>query len=190
MKKLNIFAAAVIAAFCVSAVQAQQKVIKVGVIYDYTGAFAAGGSEAAGIGTKIAIDMLNEKGGIEGYRINAIYVDAQSKTEVAINETSRLLDQEFNRGLVVQDELAVASTGASGRAPAIEQLRSIDPAVLQTFQAARAPCEVNDESLHDVACIGASGLIHIGGTTKLVQSDPLGGVEIPGSAGLVLIQKG
>ena len=37
MKKLNIFAAAVIAAFCVSAVQAQQKVIKVGVIYDYTG---------------------------------------------------------------------------------------------------------------------------------------------------------
>ncbi len=76
------------------AAQAQQKEIKVGVIYDYTGAFAAGGSEAAGIGTKIAIDMLNEKGGVEGYRINAIYADAQSKTEVAINEMTRLLDQE------------------------------------------------------------------------------------------------
>src|SRR6185503_6805483 len=73
---------------------AQQKELKIGVIYDYTGAFAAGGSEAAGLGTKIAIDMLNERGGVEGYKINAIYADAQSKTEVAINEATRLLDQE------------------------------------------------------------------------------------------------
>ena len=68
--------------------------LKVGVIYDYTGAFAAGGSEAAGLGTKIAIDMLNERGGVEGYKIVPIYADAQSKTEVAINEATRLLDQE------------------------------------------------------------------------------------------------
>ena len=93
MMRLTICAIAAAAAFA-SVAQAQQKEIKVGVIYDYTGAFAAGGSEAAGIGTKIAIDMLNEKGGIEGYKIVPIYVDAQSKTEVAINETSRLLDQE------------------------------------------------------------------------------------------------
>ncbi|HEX5611376.1 MAG TPA: ABC transporter substrate-binding protein, partial [Burkholderiales bacterium] len=73
---------------------AQQKEIKVGIIYDYTGAFAAGGSEAAGLGTKIAIDMLNERGGVEGYKIVPIYADAQSKTEVAINEATRLLDQE------------------------------------------------------------------------------------------------
>ena len=71
-----------------------QKEVKVGVIYDYTGAFAAGGSEAAALGTKIAIDMLNERGGVEGYKINAIYADAQSKTEVAINEATRLLEQE------------------------------------------------------------------------------------------------
>jgi len=70
------------------------KEIKVGVIYDYTGPFAAGGSQAAAIGTKIAIDMINERGGVEGYRINAIYADAQSKAEVAINEATRLLDQE------------------------------------------------------------------------------------------------
>ena len=73
---------------------AQQKELKIGVIFDYTGAFAAGGSEAAGVGTKIAIDMVNERGGVEGYKINAIYADAQSKTEVAINEATRLLDQE------------------------------------------------------------------------------------------------
>lgn len=73
---------------------AQGKEIKVGVIYDYTGPFAAGGSQAAAIATKIAIDMLNERGGVEGYKINAIYADAQSKAEVAINEATRLLEQE------------------------------------------------------------------------------------------------
>ena len=86
--------AALLAALSIGSAQAQQKEIKVGVIYDYTGAFAAGGSEAAAIGTKIAIDMINEKGGVEGYKIVPIYADAQSKTEVAINEMTRLLDQE------------------------------------------------------------------------------------------------
>jgi len=74
--------------------QAQQKEIKIGFIYDVTGPFAGGGSEAAQIGTKSAIDMFNEKGGVEGYRINAIFVDAQSKVDVAINEMTRLIDQE------------------------------------------------------------------------------------------------
>jgi len=71
-----------------------QKEIKIGVIFDYTGPFAAGGSQAAGIGTKIAIEMINEKGGVEGYKIKPIYADAQSKAEVAINEATRLLEQE------------------------------------------------------------------------------------------------
>ncbi|MGH8707381.1 MAG: ABC transporter substrate-binding protein, partial [Burkholderiales bacterium] len=70
------------------------KEIKIGVIYDYTGPFAAGGSQAAAIATKIAIDMINERGGVEGYKVNAIYADAQSKAEVAINEATRLLEQE------------------------------------------------------------------------------------------------
>jgi branched-chain amino acid transport system substrate-binding protein len=73
---------------------AQGKEVKIGVIYDYTGPFAAGGSQASGVGTKIAIDMINERGGVEGYRIKAIYADAQSKAEVAINEATRLLEQE------------------------------------------------------------------------------------------------
>ena len=73
---------------------AQQKEIKIGVIYDYTGPLADGGSAAAAIGTKSAIDLMNEKGGVEGYKIRAIYADAQSKGEVAISETERLLNQE------------------------------------------------------------------------------------------------
>jgi branched-chain amino acid transport system substrate-binding protein len=66
--------------------------IKIGVIYDHTGAFAAGGSKAAAIGNKIAIDMINEKGGVEGHKIIAIEADAQSKVDVAINEAERLLN--------------------------------------------------------------------------------------------------
>jgi branched-chain amino acid transport system substrate-binding protein len=66
--------------------------VKIGVIYDYTGAFAGGGSNAAAIGTKIAIDMVNEKGGVEGHKIVPTYTDAQSKADVAINEAERLLN--------------------------------------------------------------------------------------------------
>ncbi len=73
---------------------AQQKEIKIGFIYDLTGPFAGGGSEPAQIGTKGAVDYFNEKGGVAGYRINAVFVDAQSKVDVAINEMTRLLDQE------------------------------------------------------------------------------------------------
>src|SRR5512141_176536 len=87
-------AAACAAALAAAPAQAQHKEIKIGVIYDYTGPFAAGGSVAAAMGTKIAIDMINERGGVEGYKIVPIYVDAQSKTETAINEATRLLDQE------------------------------------------------------------------------------------------------
>ena len=81
-----------IGAFTPASVRAKE--VKIGVIYDYTGPFAAGGSQANAIGTKIAIDMINERGGVEGYKIVPIYADAQSKAEVAINEAIRLLDQE------------------------------------------------------------------------------------------------
>jgi branched-chain amino acid transport system substrate-binding protein len=67
--------------------------VKIGVIYDYTGAFAGGGSKPAGIGNKIAIDIINERGGVEGHKIVATYSDAQSKVDVAINEAERLLNE-------------------------------------------------------------------------------------------------
>src|SRR5918999_4016739 len=82
-------------ALCVAfSAAAQQKEIKIGFIYDVTGPFAGGGSEPAQIGTKAAVDYFNERGGVAGYKINAIFVDAQSKVDVAINEMTRLLDQE------------------------------------------------------------------------------------------------
>lgn len=80
-------------AACAVAVGTASADVKIGVIYDYTGAFAGGGSKPAAIATKIAIDMINERGGVEGHKIVATYSDAQSKTDVAINEAERLLNE-------------------------------------------------------------------------------------------------
>src|SRR6266568_3521558 len=77
-----------------SDVPAQGKKLKIGVIYDYTGPFAGGGSELHALGAKIMIDYFIKKGGVEGYQIEAIYADAQSKPDVAINEAVRLVEQE------------------------------------------------------------------------------------------------
>ena len=80
-----------VAAWTATAATAQD--IKIGTIYDLTGPFAGGGSKPASIGNKIAIDMVNEKGGVEGHKIVAIDADAQSKVDVAINEAERLLNE-------------------------------------------------------------------------------------------------
>jgi branched-chain amino acid transport system substrate-binding protein len=75
--------------------QAQAETLRIGVIYDLTGPFAAGGSVASSIGAQIAIDLVNEKGGIGGkYKVAAVTADSQSKPDVAINEAVRLIDQE------------------------------------------------------------------------------------------------
>jgi ABC-type branched-subunit amino acid transport system substrate-binding protein len=73
---------------------AQEKKIKIGVIYDLTGPLAGGGSELQYIGAKIMIDEFIKRGGVEGYKIEAVYADAQSKPDVAINEAVRLVEQE------------------------------------------------------------------------------------------------
>ncbi len=72
---------------------AQEKKLKIGVVYDLTGPLAGGGSELQYIGAKIVLDQFT-KTGVEGYKIEAIYADAQSKPDVAINEAVRLVEQE------------------------------------------------------------------------------------------------
>lgn len=74
--------------------QAQEKKIKIGVVYDLTGPLAGGGSELNYTGAKIMIDHFIRQGGVEGYKIEAVYADAQSKPDVAINEAVRLIEQE------------------------------------------------------------------------------------------------
>jgi ABC-type branched-subunit amino acid transport system substrate-binding protein len=77
----------------VAIAQAQDKKLKIGVVYDLTGPLAGGGSELQYIGAKIVLDQFT-KTGVEGYKIEAIYADAQSKPDVAINEAVRLIEQE------------------------------------------------------------------------------------------------
>src|SRR5208282_6459250 len=70
------------------------KTLKIGVVYDLTGPFAGGGSDLHYLGAKTMIDYFIQQGGVAGYKIEAVYADAQSKPDVAINEAVRLIEQE------------------------------------------------------------------------------------------------
>jgi ABC-type branched-subunit amino acid transport system substrate-binding protein len=89
-----IAATMVVGAFLVVEAPAQAKKLKIGVIFDYTGPLAGGGSDLHALGAKIMIDYFAKRGGVEGYAIEALYADAQSKPDVAINEAVRLIEQE------------------------------------------------------------------------------------------------
>src|SRR3954463_5671569 len=85
--------AAIAALGMAASAHAPEKKIKNGVIFDLTGPLAGGGSELEYIGAKIMLDQY-AKTGVEGYKVEAVYADAQSKPDVAINESVRLLEQE------------------------------------------------------------------------------------------------
>src|SRR5256885_15682696 len=89
---VGLSAAIAVLGMAVSA-EAQEKKIKIGVIYDLTGPLAGGGSELQYIGAKIMLDQY-AKTGVEGYKVEAVYADAQSKPDVAINEAGRPIEEE------------------------------------------------------------------------------------------------
>jgi branched-chain amino acid transport system substrate-binding protein len=91
----NSAAAAAVLSLDWTRARAEAETVRVGVIYDLTGPFAAGGSVASSVGTQIAIDLVNEKGGIGGkYKIVPLAADSQSKADVAINEVERMIQSE------------------------------------------------------------------------------------------------
>src|SRR5439155_25741293 len=70
--------------------RAEAETLRIGLIYDLSGPFAAGGSVASAVGAEIAIDLCNEKGGVGGkYKVEPVNTDSQSKADVAINEVER-----------------------------------------------------------------------------------------------------
>src|SRR5215469_3068606 len=91
---LVIVGALAVGSLVVPETRAQAKKLKIGVVFDYTGPLAGGGSELHALGAKIMIDYFAKKGGVEGYQIEAVYADAQSKPDVSINEAVRLIEQE------------------------------------------------------------------------------------------------
>ncbi len=69
--------------------------IRIGVLYDLSGPFTGAGSVPGSIGTQIAIDLTNERGGVLGkYKVEPVKGDAQSKVDVALNEAERLISEE------------------------------------------------------------------------------------------------
>jgi branched-chain amino acid transport system substrate-binding protein len=91
----NSAAAAAVLSLDWTRARAEAETVRIGVIYDLTGPFSAGGSVASSVGTQIAVDLVNEKGGIGGkYKIVPVAADSQSKPDVAINEAERLINQE------------------------------------------------------------------------------------------------
>ena len=91
--------ACVVAASCVCALLAgaagaQGGTIRIGVLYDLTGPLAPAGAEAGYLGTRIAIEMVNERGGVAGLRVVPVVADTQSRTIVALAEAERLLKSE------------------------------------------------------------------------------------------------
>jgi ABC-type branched-subunit amino acid transport system substrate-binding protein len=96
-KLVRVFAsalAAIAALGLAASAYAQDKKFKIGVIFDLTGPLAGGGSELQYLGVKIMNDYFIKQGPIEGYTIEAVYADAQSKPDIAINEAVRLMEQE------------------------------------------------------------------------------------------------
>ncbi|HXM84843.1 MAG TPA: ABC transporter substrate-binding protein [Stellaceae bacterium] len=75
--------------------QAVASPIRIGVLYDLSGPFTGAGSVPGSIGTQIAIDLTNEKGGVLGkYKVEPVKGDSQSKADVALNEAERLINEE------------------------------------------------------------------------------------------------
>ena len=68
--------------------------LRVGVMTDLSGPFAGAGSQPLFWGAEVAIELFNERGGVDGRPIQAVTADSQSRTDTAINEAERLLGQE------------------------------------------------------------------------------------------------
>ncbi|MBX6746763.1 MAG: ABC transporter substrate-binding protein, partial [Acetobacteraceae bacterium] len=68
--------------------------LRVGVMTDLSGPFAGAGSQPLFWGAEVAIELFNERGGVDGRPVQAVTADSQSKADTAINEAERLLGQE------------------------------------------------------------------------------------------------
>src|SRR5262249_6226154 len=76
-------------------VRAQEQPIRIGLIYDLSGPFAAAGSAASSIGAQTAIDIMNERGGVAGkYKVQPITADSQSRGDAANRGVQRLNNKE------------------------------------------------------------------------------------------------
>ena len=119
-------AAAAVSSLDWTRARAEAETVRIGVIYDLTGPLAAGGSVASSVGAQIAIDLVNEKGGIGGkYKIVPINADSQKQAR-RCDQRSHTPDRpgksrHYQRRLC---ELACGSARGQGRAAEEDRLGS------------------------------------------------------------------
>jgi len=99
----------------VSEAVSQMKEIKAGVLYSLTGPLAGGGGISSYRGTMLAIDAINDRGGVLGkYKIVPVEANAQSSPDIAVREIERLISVEgcsiiigsFSSGIAVPSAVA------------------------------------------------------------------------------------
>lgn len=96
MKKLIVILLGfLISSFALCREASSMEELKIGLLWDLTGPFAPAGSLAGYRGSIIAIDMINDRGGILGkYKIAPVVADSQSSPDVALREAERLITVE------------------------------------------------------------------------------------------------
>ncbi len=91
--KLFILAAALVAAFTLTPVQAEGDVVKIGLNYPETGPYKAMGADQLRA-AQLAVEEINAAGGILGKKIEIVTRDSKSKAPLATKNVTDLIDNE------------------------------------------------------------------------------------------------
>ncbi len=96
------------------AISADQKVIKIGAMYPMTGRAGLYGLDSVD-GAEMAIEEINSKGGVAGYKLELINTDDKSKPDYAVMVAKRYIDQDKVHFLfgVVSSAVGLALTEVS-----------------------------------------------------------------------------
>jgi len=96
------------------AISADQKVIKIGAMYPMTGRAGLYGLDSVDA-AEMAIEEINSKGGVAGYKLELINTDDKSKPDYAVMVAKRYIDQEKVHFLfgVVSSAVGLALTEVS-----------------------------------------------------------------------------
>ena len=160
---------------------AQGKKLKIGVVYDYTGPLAGGGSELHALGAKIMIDYFIKKGGVEGYQLEAVYADRLGEVyDRLAYHYGRT--EEATKAVLYLTRLADKAVGAHAHAEAVRILEEARAHV------DRLPPAEQDRRRLELALVQAYSLMPLGAFQDIVsllaradQTDgPLGAI-VPGA---------
>lgn len=115
-RKLNICLVVACAIFAVIplSVQAQEKVIRIGAMYPMTGRAGLYGIDSVAA-AEMAIDEINGKGGVNGYKIDATFTDSKAKPAYAVRVATRYITEDHVHFLfgVVSSGVGLAVTEVS-----------------------------------------------------------------------------